>query len=69
MANTTIIVTSSEDGWEQTKAQLDNFRAALVSQQIQHSFSEQTRWTWPGGDLLLEYVWRYDFPEGIDFNF
>lgn len=69
MANTTIILTSAEDNWETTKAKLDNFRAALRAQQIQHSYSEQIRWTWPSGDMTLEYVWRYDFPEGIDFNF
>lgn len=68
MANTTIIVTSAEEDWETKKQDLDDFRAKLRQQQVSHSFSEQIRWTWPSGNMVLEYVWRYDFPEGIDFS-
>ena len=69
MANTTIIITSSDHDAQVMKSKLDKFRAALRAKKIEHTFSEQIRWTWPGGTEALEYVWIYDFPSGIDFNF
>lgn len=69
MANTTIILSSSEDNYQTVKTKLDNFRKELRTQHIQHSYTEQIRYLYPDGTESLEYVWRYDFPEGIDFNF
>ena len=68
MANTNIILTSSEDDAQVMKLKLDKFRAVLRANKIEHTFSEQIRWTWPEDTEVLEYVWRYEFPAGIDFN-
>ena len=69
MANTNIVLTSTEDDAQATKLKLDQFRAALRAKKIEHTYSEQIRWTWPGDTQALEYVWHYEFPTGIDFNF